>query len=552
MVQTSRADERIQEADSMTEKASLFSSRSHAVAFWTGCLAVTAGVLLHMPMFLMGLQTHFVLAGMPMGTPMLIGMGLIVAGFAATAYGLMPRRKGTVTYEEIAPPEDAPLTKAHWIQILVLIVALVIDVMKAASLGFVIPGMRVEYHLSFAAVEVLPFSGLLGTTIGSFLWGTLSDFYGRRASILLAAVVFMGTSICGAMPAFSWNIAMCFMMGIGAGGMLPVAYALMAEIMPTRHRGWCLVLVGGIGTVGGYFATSTLSALLQPFFGWRIMWLIGLPTALVLIVVSPVLQESARFLQAMGRTEEARETLARFGIALKKREGGAETTDAEKTPLSLIQPGATPVKIREVLWVTAALTLASVAWGFVNFGVLLWLPGSLVAEGRSMGVASQIIARSALIAMPTILAAAWLYSVWSTKKTLLLSIGITTLGLAAVMLRDNDAVPFLRNPVIAVSLLVIGTSAVISILLPYAAECYPVRVRGRATGWVAGFSKAGGVTAQVLGMLALVPALGAASGIVAIPSILSILMIALLGRDTKGRDLRELEARKSGGILAAE
>lgn len=536
----------------MTEKASLFSSRSHAVAFWTGCLAVTAGVLLHMPMFLMGLKTHFVLAGMPMGTPMLTGMGLIVAGFAATAYGLMPRRKGTVTYEEIAPPEDAPLTKAHWIQILVLIVALVIDVMKAASLGFVIPGMRVEYHLSFAAVEVLPFSGLLGTTIGSFLWGTLSDFYGRRASILLAAVVFMGTSICGAMPAFSWNIAMCFMMGIGAGGMLPVAYALMAEIMPTRHRGWCLVLVGGIGTVGGYFATSTLSALLQPFFGWRIMWLIGLPTALVLIVVSPVLQESARFLQAMGRTEEARETLARFGIALKKREGGAETTDAEKTPLSLIQPGATPVKIREVLWVTAALTLASVAWGFVNFGVLLWLPGSLVAEGRSMGVASQIIARSALIAMPTILAAAWLYSVWSTKKTLLLSIGITTLGLAAVMLRDNDAVPFLRNPVIAVSLLVIGTSAVISILLPYAAECYPVRVRGRATGWVAGFSKAGGVTAQVLGMLALVPALGAASGIVAIPSILSILMIALLGRDTKGRDLRELEARKSGGILAAE
>jgi putative MFS transporter len=411
--------------------------------------------------------------------------------------------------------------------------------------------MRAEYHLTFAGVEVLPFAGLLGTAIGSFLWGTLSDFYGRRASILLASVVFMGTAICGAMPAFSWNIAMCFMMGIGAGGMLPVAYALMAEIMPTRHRGWCLVLVGGIGTVGGYFATALLSAWLQPYFGWRIMWLIDLPTALVLIVLSPTLQESARFLQAMGRVKEAQETLARFGITLEKKKDGTAESDLEKAP-PLIQPGATPVQFREVLWVTSALTLAAVAWGFVNFGVMLWLPGSLVAEGRSMGVASQIIARSSLIAAPTILVAAWLYSAWSTKKTLLLSIGITTLGLAAVMLRDNDAVPFLQNPVIPVSLLVIGTSAVISILLPYAAECYPVRVRGRATGWVAGFSKAGGVTAQVLGMLALVPALGVASGLVAIPSILSVLMIALLGRDTKGRDLRELEAAANSAALATE
>ncbi len=529
----------------MREKASLFSSRRHAFWFWAGCVAVTVGVMLHLPMFLMGIKTHFVLAGMPMGNGMKIGMGLIVAGTFATAYGLMPRRKSKVTYEEIAPPEDAPLNKAHWTQMLVLAVALIIDVMKPVTLGFVIPGMRAEYHLTFAHVELLPFAGLLGTTIGSFLWGALSDYYGRRASILLAAVVFMGTAICGAMPAFSWNIAMCFMMGIGAGGMLPVTYALLAEIMPTRHRGWCLVLVGGVGTVGGYFATSLLSAWLQPYFGWRIMWLIDLPTALVLILVSPKLQESARFLQAMGRTDEAKETLARFGIVLEKLPSAVP--EPEDVSL-LVQPAATPVKMKEVLGVTAALTLAALAWGFVNFGVMLWLPGSLMAEGRSMGAASQIIARSSLIAIPTIALATWLYSVWSTKRALLASIGVTTLGLVAILLRDNEALRFLSDPIIPVSLLVIGTSAVISMLLPYAAECYPVRVRGRATGWVAGFSKAGGVSAQVLGMLALVPALGVAAGIVAVLAVLSMVMIAVTGLDTRGRDLRELEASK----LAAE
>jgi MFS transporter, putative metabolite:H+ symporter len=518
----------------MTREASLFTSWRHSLAFWAGSVAVTAGVLLHLPMFLMGRSTHYRLAGMPMGAGMFIGMLLIVAGFAATAYGLLPRRRtGNLVCEEIAPPEDAPLNRAHWVQIGLLALALVIDVMKAATLGFVIPGMRVEYGLSFATVTLVAFSGLLGTTIGSFTWGALADLYGRRATILLAAVIFMGTSICGAMPSFSWNIFMCFLMGIGAGGMLPVAYALLAEIMPTKHRGWCLVLVGGIGSIGGYFATSSLSALLQPYFGWRIMWLINLPIAMILVAVSPMLQESARFLQSAGRVREARETLARFGITLDRK--------AVESPAPRNSAPVSALKVRELLGVTCALTLTALCVGFVNFGVLLWLPGSLMHEGRSMGAASELIARSTLIAAPTIVVAAWLYSIWSTKRTLLLAVGITTLGLILILLRDVNGLHLLSSPVLPVSLLIIGTSGIISMLLPYSAESYPLRVRGRATGWVAGFSKSGGLIAQGLGALALVPALGVAAGAVAVPCALSMVLIVLLGRETHGRDLRELE-----------
>jgi putative MFS transporter len=80
---------------------------------------------------------------------------------------------------------------------------------------------------------------------------------------------------------------MYFLMGTGAGGMLPVAYALLAETMPSRHRGWVLVLVGGLGAIGGYFAASGFSALLVPIFSWRILWLINLPTSLLLIALGP-------------------------------------------------------------------------------------------------------------------------------------------------------------------------------------------------------------------------------------------------------------------------
>jgi putative MFS transporter len=340
------------------------------------------------------------------------------------------------------------------------------------------------------------------------------------------------------MPSFFWNIVMCFIMGLAAGGMLPVANALLAEILPTKHRGWCLVLLGGIGTIGGYFATSESSALLQPFFGWRIMWLLGFPTGIILVILSPLLPESARFLLQMGRVHEAQQMLARYGSAIVSS-GDKEKRSA--TAIVATEASNARSSLRPLLGLAVALTLAALAWGLVNFGVLLWLPGSLMASGRSMGVASTLIARSTLIAVPTIALTTYLYTVWSTKRVLVAAIGITILGLLATLLGNTGASSVLSNPLLSVSLLVVGTSAVISILLPYTSESFPVRLRGRATGWIAGCSKIGGVMAQALALATLVPAFAVAAGAIAIPTIASLLLIAIFGHETRGRDLRELE-----------
>jgi putative MFS transporter len=199
-----------------------------------------------------------------------------------------------------------------------------------------------------------------------------------------------------------------------------------------------------------------------------------------------------------------------------------------------------------------ALTLAALAWGLVNFGVLLWLPGSLVAAGRSMGLASALIARSALISIPTIALTTYLYSVWSTKRVLVLAIGVTTLGLLATLLGNSRAPSWISNPLLSVSLLVIGTGAVISILLPYTSESFPVRLRGRATGWIAGCSKVGGVMAQGLALMMLVPAFALAAGAIAIPTVGSLLLVAFFGHETRGRDLRELEIFSSVDLTGPE
>ncbi len=517
--------------------SSTLSDRQAIWAFVLGCFAVTVGVVLHLPMFLMAGEMGFQMVGMPMDDGMIFGMVMIVAGVCVAAYGLLPRnlaaQREAAGAIDIAAPEDAEMSFAHWRLMLVLVMALVIDVMKPASLGFTVPGMISEYGITKATASLVPFSSLAGTVTGSIVWGVVADVYGRKATILLSAVMFVGTSICGAMPSFAWNIGMCFMMGMAAGGMLPVTYALLAEMMPNRHRGWSLVLVGGLGAVGGYFAASGFSAVLQPIFGWRILWLINLPTGLILVFLGVFIPESAKFLIARGRYEEAEAVMRRFGAVMQKLtipvrgKAGGPAAEGALTSAKLTAKFVT-------------LSMVGIAWGLVNFGLLLWLPSDLVAKGFSVGVSSKLLAQSALIAFPTIFLAAFLYSRWSTKWSLAVMIGVTICGLLGVL--QLEAQGGTSSPVLPVALLIVGSNGIIAILLPYAAESFPLRMRARATGWVAACTKGGGLLAQTLSIMALVPSMEVVAMAIIAPAAVSLVLIAWFGRETRGRDLRTLDA----------
>src|SRR5262249_39050062 len=141
------------------------------------------------------------------------------------------------------------LRPARWPTFLALTVALVEVNMKPLTLGFALPGMSQEYHLSLAEASLLPLVGFTGTAVGSVVWGVIGDRCGRRTALLLATLLLVATSACGAMPRFEWNLLMCFVMGNAAGGLLPVALTLLAELAPRRQRGWTGVLLGGIGGV---------------------------------------------------------------------------------------------------------------------------------------------------------------------------------------------------------------------------------------------------------------------------------------------------------------
>jgi putative MFS transporter len=517
-------------------------------AFWLGIACVSAGVLAHFPEFVAAREMHYHMAGMPMSGLMIAGMALILGGLALTAWGVIPtgsfRRapQAPTTAVYFRTMDDAPLTRQHWGLLFVLGVALVVDVMKPATLGFAVPGMKGEYGITTSQVALFPMVALLGTTIGSLLWGVLADRVGRRASILLASILFMGTSICGFMPSFRWNLFMCFIMGTSAGGMLPIVYALMTESMPAKKRGWLVVLHGGLGTVAGYLLASGLAALLEPQFSWRILWFAGLPTGLLLLVLNHWIPESPRFLLEHGRVDEAEKVLSRYGVVLTRTAPAAAPAPAaaqhEKAGALLLALFRHPLGAR-----TLSVGMYAFGWSLVNWGFVTFTPTILRDRGVDASSASSMLFWSALIAVPATVLVAWLYGYWSSKKTMMLFAGLTGVTLllfAAVDPGAGGQGMSLLMPLMV--LLLVGSGGIISMLSPYTAEVYPTRLRGTGSGFAAGASKVGGILAPPLVAYTLIhyPGFAVVGLIAAAPVLLSTAMLWLAGVETRDRPLEEL------------
>ncbi|HXA58701.1 MAG TPA: MFS transporter [Streptosporangiaceae bacterium] len=515
----------------------------HPVAFWAGFVACVAGVALHLPMYFNAADMHYHMAGMPMDTPMQIGMALIVAGLVATAYGLIPRglkAAGRTKDAKVRAADDGRLRPAHIGLIVVLAVAVTIDAMKPITLSFVAPGMGQEYGLKSVLnphghypVALLPFSGLTGTVLGSFLWGWLGDRIGRRSSILFAGVLFMTTAICGAMPSFWWNLAMCLMMGLAAGGMLPITFSLLAETIPGRHRGWLMVLIGG-NLALAYAITSQLSASLVPHYSWRILWLTGMPTGVLLILLNRWIPESPRFLLAHGRDEEARQIMAKYGTV---ETGQAQVEVAEPDTdhgsyLTLFRKPHARVSL--------AVVVLGLGIGLVTYGFQLWIPSNLQKLGLSQSTASRALGDSALLGLPLVFIAAAMYGLWSAKKTIVV---LTTLVSVTLLVFSVEGQSLARNHnwlFLVLTGPIVGTATIAAVLAAYSSEIYPTRIRSRGSGLSAGVGKLGGViVTTVLVAGATIPSIGTTALLGAIPLLLAIATFAFFGVEPQAQTAGE-------------
>ena len=137
---------------------------------------------------------------------------------------------------------------------------------------------------------------LITATISTPLYGKLSDLYGRKSFFLTAISIFIvGSVLCTFSMSMYQLAAFRAVQGLGAGGLMSLAFAIIGDIVPPRERaryqGYFLAVFGTASVIGplagGAFAGA---ASIMGFAGWRWVFLLNVPiAAAALIVVYKVL-----------------------------------------------------------------------------------------------------------------------------------------------------------------------------------------------------------------------------------------------------------------------
>ena len=252
-----------------------------------------------------------------------------------------------------------------------------------------VDGLRAAFNSESIGTGFNVASMLLGCAAGAALAGTLSDKFGRRTMMLMAATFFIisawGSGIAHSSPEFVvYRVIGGF--AVGAASVMSPAY--ISEVAPSRHRGR-LATIQQVAIITGLFvaflsnyfiANATGSALNKWAFGfeaWRWMFWMELIPAFIFLFALMLIPESPRFLVAKGRDDHAEGVLARLSnehSAKRKVEKIRRSLANDHKPSLRDAFGGTAV-FKPIVWIGIGLATFQQLVGIniiFYYGAVLW------------------------------------------------------------------------------------------------------------------------------------------------------------------------------------
>lgn len=406
-----------------------------------------------------------------------------------------------------------------------------IDGFDTAVIGFLAPSIRAEWGVGPSALTMLMMAGLAGLLVGSFLFGPLSDRFGRKP-VLFATCALFGTMCL--MSGFSGSveglIALRFLTGLGLGGAMPNAITLASEYSPDHRRG-SLVTLMFCGFTVGMASSGVIAAALIPAFGWKSVLIFGGVAPLLLLpVLLFALPESIRFLalkRDAGAAIEAiigRMTSSNTYAGVRFHAAGA----TPRAPIAqLFCDGMTPGTL--LLWSTTFMSL------LVIYLVGNWLPIILTEAGVGKGEAAVVTTGFHLGGAVGGVLLGFLMDRFD--ENLVLAGGYV--GGAAALVLLGSATDTLALMIVAAILAGFCISGGQVAVQAVASGYYPTGSRATGVSWMNGVGRSGSIVGSLAGGLAMTAGWAATDTItmLAAPALLAAISIFLMGRARSDRSL---------------
>lgn len=425
----------------------------------------------------------------------------------------------------VAVLDEARLRPFQMVVICVCFLIAACDGFDTQALAFVAPALRHDWQIPPAVFGPLFGAGLLGTMLGSILFGSLADRLGRKPLLLASTALFGVMSLlCAIADSVGILATYRFLAGLGLGGAIPNIIALVSEYAPRRIRSTAVV-VAFAGFPAGAIAGGIVSASIIPRFGWQSVFIAGgLLPILLLPAILALVPESLRFLIATGREPQTvRRILGRIspqlaGVDWQRQRPGSGS--GEHQPVrGLFREGRAHWTV--LLWLLTFTTLL-LAYFLVSWTPLLLAEAGVPHDRAIMGVV--------LLNLGGIIGGVTLGRISDrigAFAVLVLAYGIGAAAVAAVGLMISSAPATILALIFVVGLSVFGAQMNITAL---AANHYPPSLRGTGVGWNMGIGRLGSFVGPTLagGLVALGLVGGQLFLCAAIPALLAGLVVAVM------------------------
>ena len=149
-----------------------------------------------------------------------------------------------------------------------------------------IPAMRHEFHTTPSMTQLGLSMAMIGMGIGSVIWGSLSDSYGRKRILVISLIIFAVSTLAAIFsPTIQYFISLRLIQGLGAGGAMVLSTSIPADIYAGRQLGKLMGLVGAINGVAPA-AGPLIGGLMADSAGWRGIFILLLAIGIIMTLWS--------------------------------------------------------------------------------------------------------------------------------------------------------------------------------------------------------------------------------------------------------------------------